>query len=392
MLAVGPVSRETDVVAFLGPSLPVDEAARIIPGARFEPPVSRGDLARARKQGASVLLVIDGQFHHHEALPVREVVDVARDGAAVYGAASMGALRAAECWPVGVRGVGLVYRWFRSGCLESDDEVAVTTDPDDGFRALSVPLVNFRAAAARAVRRRLIDRRAGGALVEEARRLFYAERTWPAVLEATGHSAGSGLAKFCADIDVKRDDARKLLTTVAAALSADRGTVEQHEPRARAVLAEKARQPLPAPVADASSATHAPDLARWMVGTGRFGSDRQPGMFTPFGVWTRLAVDTPQFTAWLWNDLASRGELEAELMRMQAVEEAEREAVRRRLQARSFDHYLARTEIAARYGCTSWERVRQVAKARGVPWGWVDAGARRLAVGKRVREALFDAG
>ena len=63
------------------------------------------------------------------------------------GSSSMGALRAAELWPYGMRGVGEVFRLYRDLVVTGDDEVAVIhCSADDGYRALSEPLVNIRIA------------------------------------------------------------------------------------------------------------------------------------------------------------------------------------------------------------------------------------------------------
>src|SRR5688572_32760283 len=52
-----------------------------------------------------------------------------RSGVRVFGAASMGALRAAELQPFGMIGVGQVFQAYRRGHLTDDDEVAVAHGP-----------------------------------------------------------------------------------------------------------------------------------------------------------------------------------------------------------------------------------------------------------------------
>ena len=52
-------------------------------------------------------------------------------GIHVYGAASIGALRAAELDAFGMRGIGRIYEDFREGVLEDDDEVAVLHGPEE---------------------------------------------------------------------------------------------------------------------------------------------------------------------------------------------------------------------------------------------------------------------
>ena len=69
----------------------------------------------------------------------------------MWGAASMGALRAAELAPFGMRGVGAIYRAFARGTLVADDEVAVAHLPAEyGYRATRDALVNLRDGIARA--------------------------------------------------------------------------------------------------------------------------------------------------------------------------------------------------------------------------------------------------
>ena len=144
----------------------------------MRPPARRDDLYRAREQGAWGFLVIDGVFMQDDAVSPREVVDVLEDGALVLGAASLGALRAADCWPAGARGIGLIYRLYRRGVLESDEDVAVAVSADGSDAAVSLPLVNVRYAMARAVRSGALDRPTARQIVSAAASIYYPERTW----------------------------------------------------------------------------------------------------------------------------------------------------------------------------------------------------------------------
>jgi hypothetical protein len=57
-------------------------------------------------------------------------------GVHVFGAASMGALRAAEMHSLGMVGIGTIFQWYRDGKIVADDEVAVRHGPpnSDTFR------------------------------------------------------------------------------------------------------------------------------------------------------------------------------------------------------------------------------------------------------------------
>src|SRR2546422_9858099 len=73
-------------------------------------------------------------------------------GVHVFGAASIGACRAAELHAFGMIGVGQIFELFLHGKLEDDDEVAVAHCPAEfGYRPTSVAMVNIRATMAAAV-------------------------------------------------------------------------------------------------------------------------------------------------------------------------------------------------------------------------------------------------
>src|SRR5690606_27012476 len=60
------------------------------------------------------------------------------------GAASIGALRAAELAADGMRGVGHVHRLFRCGALAEDDVYVLHAPAPLRYRCLTLPLVNVR--------------------------------------------------------------------------------------------------------------------------------------------------------------------------------------------------------------------------------------------------------
>ena len=136
------------IIVFLGPSLDIREAEKILT-AEYRPPAKRGDLLAAVQEGATVIGLIDGVFHQESAVAHREILTAVRKGVRVVGASSMGALRAAEMDTLGMAGIGKIYRMYKSGELESDDEVALVFDPSSGL-ALSEPLINIRFTLKRA--------------------------------------------------------------------------------------------------------------------------------------------------------------------------------------------------------------------------------------------------
>ena len=201
-------------IVFVGPTLPAAEVAARLPGAIVRPPVAVGEiLALARRRGATHIAIIDGYFERMAAVWHKEILLALERGIAVWGAASMGALRAAELARFGMRGVGAIYQGFARGTLVADDEVAVAHLPAEyGYRATSDALVNLRHGIARAP---MLTDRTRARLIELARGRFYRERSWGQVI-ADARAAGlprrqlDGLAAWPKP-DRKAADARLLL-------------------------------------------------------------------------------------------------------------------------------------------------------------------------------------
>jgi hypothetical protein len=209
-------------LVFIGPTLAADEAKARLPDATIMPPVAVGELLRLiRKRGLRRIAIVDGYFERMAAVWHKEILRALEQGIAVWGASSMGALRAAELAPFGMIGVGQIYRAFARGTLVADDEVAVAHLPAEfGYRATSDALVNLRDGIARAP---MLTNAVRGRLVELARTPFYRERSWERLI-ADARAAGlpaKQLDKLAAwpKPDRKADDARLLL----ARLARDRG-------------------------------------------------------------------------------------------------------------------------------------------------------------------------
>ncbi len=206
-------------VVFLGPTLPVAEARRIL-DATYLPPVRQSDLVSAVGiHRPDVIAIVDGEFRHTLSVWHKEILFALERGIAVYGASSMGALRAAECDAFGMVGVGEVYRQYADGTIVDDDEVALAHALDeDGYRPLSEPMVNLRATFAAARAAGVVRQAEHDTLVRVAKARFFAERTLPAILRDAG-AAGvaeatlEGLRRFLGTgyVDQKRLDAIRLL-------------------------------------------------------------------------------------------------------------------------------------------------------------------------------------
>lgn len=289
------VSHSTAI--FTGPSLLRCEAQALFPGARIEPPVARGDLERLCGEGVSTFLVIDGVFAHRLAVPPSEVVSVLRAGAWAVGAASLGAIRAAECWPAGMEGRGAVYRLYRWRVISDDDEVAVATDPDRDFAAVSVALISVRFALLAALRRRLLDREAAGTVLAAARSQHFSQRSWPSIFSLAGIRASRELREACERTDVKRRDAMRAVQWLAAGSRVQRRALKPVPRRSARALGHD-------PYLGQTAAVLRPELERWLLSSGRY---------------RRYLDSPPGAPGELWELLERTGTLDGELLRWHAV-------------------------------------------------------------------------
>jgi hypothetical protein len=212
---------------FLGPSLPRGEAEKVLPlPVTWCPPIRRGDLPRALAAGARRVAIVDGEFGQSLAVSVTEIKSALARGVEVWGASSMGALRAAECAALGMRGVGWVYRGYASGMLEADDEVALLFNPWSG-EAVTLPLVSFRWSLALAKAEGVVPPAAAPDLLAAARRVCYAERTLASLRSAARSQPWEEPMRALLDwmereplrADRKRLDALQLLDMLALELA-----------------------------------------------------------------------------------------------------------------------------------------------------------------------------
>jgi hypothetical protein len=223
---------------FVGPTVPLAEARRELDAA-FLPPARQGDLYEAvsllRPRAVGI---VDGHFQWTPAVWHKEILWAMRQGVQVFGAASMGALRAAELEAFGMRGVGRVFEAYRDGCLaeeggtafEDDDEVAVVHGPAElGYPLLSEAMINIRLTLVQAARDGVIAAATGACLRRIAKSTFFAERSYPSLLAEARvqRLAETELRAFerwlpSGGIDQKRADALAMLRAMRAWLSSDR--------------------------------------------------------------------------------------------------------------------------------------------------------------------------
>lgn len=205
----------SQVVVFLGPTLSHDDARDVL-DAEYRPPAAHGDVLRAALRRPRAIGLVDGVFERVPAVWHKEILFALSEGVHVYGAASMGALRAAELDAFGMRGVGTVFRAYAEGVLEDDDEVAVAhAGAEDGFRALSDAMVDVRATLAAALAAGVVCEETAEALVERIKATFYAERALVAALDRADEEH-ERLRAWLPDgrVERKREDALELVHAI----------------------------------------------------------------------------------------------------------------------------------------------------------------------------------
>lgn len=211
-------------VIYTGTSISHSDARKIL-DAEYRPPVKRHDIMRLMKSPPEIIGIIDGVFFDSAAVAHREIIEALKSGIVVVGGGSMGALRASELDTYGMIGVGKIYEMYRSGAIESDDEVAVTFDGET-LEPLSIPLVNVRMTVERAHDMGILTKEQASAVVDITRKIFYPERNyWNIINECVKNRVFADpekekLFEFFRkhEVDVKRKDAVLVLEKIKGLL------------------------------------------------------------------------------------------------------------------------------------------------------------------------------
>ncbi|MGW5477729.1 TfuA-like protein [Streptomyces sp. NPDC004008] len=210
---------------YVGPTLPRSEPVLMAPGVRVRAPIGHGDLFDTAIRDGDTVVIIDGVYHQAPALRHKEILAAMGRGVRVIGAASIGALRAAELAPFGMLGVGSIYTAYAHGEINGDDEVAVGQAPDGEWDALTWPLVNLRHVLKLAALAGVVDGERGAALLAGLRTVYYPQRTAAAVRAICRRHSELAFADWLAVQrerdpyfgDLKRADALEAVHTALAA-------------------------------------------------------------------------------------------------------------------------------------------------------------------------------
>lgn len=208
-------------VVFAGPSL-YGSTKLIDTSVMLLPPAAQGDIAAAVHRGATVIGIIDGVYENVAAIWHKEILFAISQGVRVFGGASLGALRAVECAPFGMVGVGRIYQAYRDGVLVDDSDLAILHAPPElGYRPLTNALVDVRSTIEFHLAHGRISPEEGQCLLQSAEGVFFKDRTWKTILDKADFppSRHHELRVLFAEqpVQQKRLDAEMLIEYVIAA-------------------------------------------------------------------------------------------------------------------------------------------------------------------------------
>jgi hypothetical protein len=206
-------------ILFAGPTLHGEIAAGRLAGApeiACRGPARQGDIARAVRDGAAAIGLVDGRYEDVAAPWHKEILFALAQGVAVLGGGSLGALRAAECASFGMIGVGAIFERYVSGALVDDSDVAQLHAPAEmDYFPLTEALVNIEETFSVLVAAGLIDVKTGADLRAFARAMFFKTLSFEAVVRGAALAPGEA-ARLIAlvarhRVDLKRRDAHLLV-------------------------------------------------------------------------------------------------------------------------------------------------------------------------------------
>jgi len=126
---------------YTGLSIGQDLVKEYLKGAICSPPIKRKDLQADINEGFHIVGIIDGEFLQNLAVAPNEIMDAIRCGVKIYGASSMGALRAAELKDYGMLGCGEVFKHICAQQYFNDDHLGQIFYSDSVHASL--PFVDF---------------------------------------------------------------------------------------------------------------------------------------------------------------------------------------------------------------------------------------------------------
>lgn len=168
-------------VIFLGPSLSREKARKIL-DADYRLPAKKGDILQLILKEVDIVGLVDGYFlQDYPPTPIEVYNLVRKRNVKVFGSSSLGALRAVELGKYGMIGIGKIFRLFRDGILESDDEVAVTFTDYTNYK--SEALIDIRYNLFLAQKYQIIDNMTRRSILRISKQTYFPYRTYEDILD-----------------------------------------------------------------------------------------------------------------------------------------------------------------------------------------------------------------
>lgn len=162
---------------YSGLSVKRETVRKVLPGAVFCGPVARGDLYSDIHDKTNVIGIVDGKFMQSLAVSPTEIMDALRCGIRVYGASSIGALRAVEMRNHGMIGCGEIYRHVLSQAYFRDDQLGLIFY-DSSNRRPNLPHIDLLFSVTKAVEQKKLDRSLAQLILKSYEQIYFADRNW----------------------------------------------------------------------------------------------------------------------------------------------------------------------------------------------------------------------
>jgi hypothetical protein len=203
------------IVIYTGLSLSFEDAKKIL-DAEYMPPVKRGDIYKLleKKDDIEIIGIIDGVFHQNPAVAHKEILEALKRGITVVGGSSMGALRACELYPFGMIGVGNIFEDYKNGVIESDDDVAVSLNPET-YEQMSESWINMKYNFEFAVEDKILSQEECQELLQISKDTYYPKRSFNYIIKKSSLSDDKKrkLINYINSkgFDIKNEDAKKVI-------------------------------------------------------------------------------------------------------------------------------------------------------------------------------------
>lgn len=215
----------TNIVIYTGLSISFDEAKSIL-NAEYKPPIKRGDLYELieKRDDIDIIGIIDGVFHQSPAVAHKEILAALDKNITIVGGASIGALRACELYPYGMIGVGHIFEDYKNGIIESDDDVAVSLNPDT-YEQISDSWINMKYNFQKALDEDIITKDEMDELLKTAKSIYYPRRTFEYIIKKSNLEKEriKQINNYIKNnkFDIKHDDAREVIKYIKTIVNHD---------------------------------------------------------------------------------------------------------------------------------------------------------------------------